>query len=550
MSLRKKLAAAALCLALLTGCAGLSTETAPPSTGVTAEPTDTTAAPTESAEYLAAGQYFGRVERPDVQFADMRARRWTDGSVDDAILELGLAAADGSEEDFRAACAAMDDMLDGIRTAYVLAELDSDAHAGDELRLNEWSRLYNLYNRAASGYDAYLAAWDGGDAETGESEGSAGAAALELSERENELLARYAVLSSGGGDDGALAELFVELAAVRNEMAGLYGYDSYADYAYAELYSRAYAPEEARKIWTAAREDVMPFYAEKYRGVYGAAENSFSLWKLDCSPERVRAALLYGAQHMSPEVSEACGYMLRHGLCDLERSDDKRAKGYTVWLPDYKVPYIFNAPSGFADDYQDAFHEFGHFLSYFYCGDDGQDDFDLCEIQSQGMEVMFLNFYDDIFGDAAAVMRAQTVLGLLGSVIDGAMYDEFQQRVYAEESLTPERVDEIFAEVCVDYGYAEYDGFERGWTFLSHNFENPFYYISYAVSALPALELFVRAQSSPADAMDAYLRIAAMSSEYCTVADAFAQPGMTDWLNAPDAQALISGIRSSGVLDF
>lgn len=546
MSLRKKLAAAVLCLALLTGCAGLPAETAPASPDVTAALPYTTAAPTESTDYLSAGQYFGRVERPDVQFADMRARRWTEGSVDDAILELSLAAADGSEDAFRSACAVMDDMLDGIMTAYVLAELDSDAHAGDELRLHESSRLYNLYNRAVSGYDACLAVWNGED---GESEGSAGAAALELSERENELLSRYAVLSSGDGDDDALAELFVELVSVRNEMAELYGYDSYADYAYAELYSRAYVPEEAQKIWTAAREDVMPLYAEKYRGVYSAAENSFSLWRLDCSPERVRAALLYGAQHMSPEVSEACGYMLRHGLCDLERSDDKRPKGYTVWLPDYKVPYIFNAPSGLADDYQETFHEFGHFLSYFYCGGDGQDDFDLCEIQSQGMEMMFLNFYDDIFGDAAAVMRAEAVLGMLGSVIDGAMYDEFQQRVYAEKSLTPERADEIFAELYVDYGYAEYDGFERGWTWLGHNFENPFYYISYAVSALPALELFVRAQDSPAEAADAYLRIAAMSSEHCTVEDAFTQPGMTDWLNAPDAQKLISGIRSSGVLD-
>ena len=569
----RKMIAAALCFALLAGCAAAPPRPTPTPTdaGSTASAAlSESAAPTESqtetaAEYLVSGRYFDRVARPDIPFDEMKARRWTEDDIEIVCRGLRQAAQNGSTAEFHAACTVMDEVLDGIITACALADLESDAHAGDELLLQESSRLYNLYNRASTSFTACLSGlWCAGAAvmeneftewelesfEDYDEESST--AALELFEREDELLTQYVTLSSAGdGQDDGIAEVFVELVSVRNELAELLGYDSYADYAYVELYSRAYTPEQAQNIWSLAREALVPLYTGKYQRVQEAAESSRDFRRMDCSAERVISALRSGAQRMSPEISGACEYMLSHGLCDLEYSDEKLPVGYTVWLPDYVVPYVFNAPYDLYYDYQDAFHEFGHFVSYFYCGSDGSgwDDFDLSELQSQGMEMMFLSFYDDIFGETADLMRAQTVLRILGSVLEGAMYDEFQQRVYAEDDLTPERVDEIFAELYKDFGYMEYKGYEREWMLIGHNFESPFYYISYAVSALPALELFVRAQSSPADAMDTYLRVAAMSSEYYSIADALAESGLADWLESPDAEMLTNGIYRSGVLD-
>ena len=71
-------------------------------------------------------------------------------------------------------------------------------------------------------------------------------------------------------------------------------------------------------------------------------------------------------------------------------------------------------------------------------------DYDLSELQSQGMEVMFLQFYDDLFGTSAQVLRGEPLLNLVYSVVTGAMYDEFQQRVYLEPELSEERLLDIF----------------------------------------------------------------------------------------------------------
>ena len=123
----------------------------------------------------------------------------------------------------------------------------------------------------------------------------------------------------------------------------------------------------------------------------------------------------------------------------------------------------------------------------------------------------FLQFYDELFGATAQVLRGETLLNLVYSVVTGAMYDEFQQRVYLEPELSEERLLEIFREVYESYGFEIYDGYEYEWADVIHNFQQPLYYISYAVSAIPALELYVQSVESPNEAMDTYLRVAGMS---------------------------------------
>ena len=129
------------------------------------------------------------------------------------------------------------------------------------------------------------------------------------------------------------------------------------------------------------------------------------------------------------------------------------------------------------------------------------------------------------------------------------MYDEFQQRVYALENLTPELVNELFQQIRASYGYESCDGEEYEWMSVVHNFEQPFYYISYAVSSLPALELFARQQQSEADALDTYLRAAAMSDEEYYLRDAIAATGLTNQMIDGVPDTLIAAIRVSGVLD-
>ena len=182
-------------------------------------------------------------------------------------------------------------------------------------------------------------------------------------------------------------------------------------------------------------------------------------------------------------------------------------------------------------DYFDTIHEFGHFANAFYTTSDllyGISDFDLSELQSQGMEIMFTAFYEDIFGAALADYARDTVLmNMVYSVVDGALYDEFQRRAYAEPDLTGERAAELYGEVCDDFGC--YDGsgeFAYDWVWVSHNFDNPFYYISYAASALGALELYDLLCADFDAAADKYLEICGLDTEYYYYTDALEEAGL------------------------
>ena len=96
---------------------------------------------------------------------------------------------------------------------------------------------------------------------------------------------------------------------------------------------------------------------------------------------------------------------LRHFL-----RPQKLSTGYTTYLYSFDAPFIFNCPDGSYTDYTDMFHEFGHWAAGYYHGSDplyGVTDYDLSELQSQGMEVMFLQFYDELFGSACRFCAAR-----------------------------------------------------------------------------------------------------------------------------------------------
>ena len=134
---------------------------------------------------------------------------------------------------------------------------------------------------------------------------------------------------------------------------------------------------------------------------------------------------------------------------------------------------------------------------------------------------------------------------MIYSVVDGALYDEFQQRVYAEPSLTVDRVNEIYAELYEEYGYEPYEGYETEWMGISHNFESPFYYISYAVSAVGALELYNLMEDSFEQGVDKFLTICAMDTEYYYYSEALAEAGLRDIFDADTYSAIAQELDES-----
>lgn len=344
------------------------------------------------------------------------------------------------------------------------------------------------------------------------------------------------------------AMIYVKLVNLRKEIASVSGYDSYAEYAYEVIYARDYTPEDAKTIWKMAKNEIIRFYA----GIYDQISDAFTalggIGDTVCPTEDdLLAALEAGALALSPEVYDAFCFMKENDLCDLAVDEKKLGSSYTTYLPDYGVPYLFITPMKSYYDYLTVFHEFGHYLAYFYHGSDPifyTSDYDLAELQSQGMEAMFTMFYEDVFGEYANAVRMLELYSMVDSVLQGALYDEFQQRVFAEEDLTPARVGEIYAECWTDFGFLPYDGYQNEWAQVIHNFESPFYYISYAVSALPSLDLMARVAEDSDAALDLYLRIAAIDSELFYLSEALEEVGLADPFSDGYGGTLTSALRN------
>ena len=114
--------------------------------------------------------------------------------------------------------------------------------------------------------------------------------------------------------------------------------------------------------------------------------------------------------------------------------------------------------------------------------------------------------YDNLFNSMAIVMLATAV-------------DEFEQAVYTGSwgtaaqyrEITKDEYDSLFEAIMKDYGIAGSLN-SAYWRFVV--IEAPCYYISYAMSALPSMGIYVKAQKDGFDAaLDSYLKLFAFSDE-------------------------------------
>ena len=504
----------------------------------------TQAEPEEEIETLAGDGYFEPLARDERSYDEMQLGEITCEAYAPYCEAITRAAEENSQEAFHRACFEAEQMLVKIDTAASLLALDSDRDATDEALAERALRQTQAYYDAADLYHQTLHKISEGEHsrllsrefETWQVEifksydQESSQESMDLSAQESELVRQYAALSAQEElDVDAAADVYLELVKVRSQMAELAGSASYADYAYSPLLTK-YSDTLSQALSDSGISST--------GGITG---------------QNVIDALLYGTARMSPEVREAAEYLVEHSLYDISYSEKKLPTGYTSYLYSFDVPFIFNCPYDSYADYTDMFHEFGHWLAGYYHGSDalyGVIDYDLSELQSQGMEVMFLQFYEDLFGDDAEILRAQTLLNLVYSVVTGAMYDEFQQRIYAESDLTKDRLLDIYREVYASYGFEPYDGYEYEWTEVIHNFQQPLYYISYAVSAIPALELYARLAESPNDAMDTYLRVASMSDEDYFLTDALRETGLTNSMKSPIGDVIARELEESGAFDI
>ena len=346
--------------------------------------------------------------------------------------------------------------------------------------------------------------------------------------------------------NAAASPILVEMVQVRNQYARSKGYENYAAYAYEAVYSRDYTLADARQLYAQVKQSIAPvFQGMSLPLAYNTTLDSGLLepYTSDLTQDEMMDLVGPYMERISSEYADLFDYMRQGNLADIGPSDTKLGVGFTTGLPAYSSAVMFNSPDGSYYDVETLTHEFGHYAEYCLSGaeGDGSDCIDVAEMDSQMLELLFLNFADEMFQEGGDAYRVRVIYQVISSVVTGCYYDEFQTALYTDGAMTVEEINTLAGELAEEYGMSTLFGGDPAytWVLVSHTFESPMYYMSYATSALSALELFLDAQTDFDAAADTYLALVARGTGM-GYREAVRKAGLTDFFQ-PGAVAGLAG---------
>lgn len=307
--------------------------------------------------------------------------------------------------------------------------------------------------------------------------------------------------------------IYLDLTKVYKEIASMCGFKNVTDYMY-DSYDRDYSAKQTQEFSAYVKKYIVPLYfslastwtQEEIDLVTSARSNLTQL------EPYVRDYFV----EISDDMHEAYQYMKKLGLYSMDATPVKQNLNYTTYFYSLKQPYLSLYTTGYYTDLASYIHEFGHFNAYYIHGNDLGSNIDICEIHSQANELLFLPYYD-VFGKANKPITKNHLLQTLGVIIDGCIYDEFQQYVYSNNLTTVKELNDAFFKIKSDYGMTNpTSGYTQdlSWVYVSHTFETPLYYISYAMSAIPSLEIFTDSLTDRAAAIDTYNDLVNYGTDY------------------------------------
>ncbi|SCY63828.1 Oligoendopeptidase F [Lachnospiraceae bacterium XBB2008] len=307
-----------------------------------------------------------------------------------------------------------------------------------------------------------------------------------------------------------MAPIYMKIVENRNRQAKIEGYDNYPEYAYENIYARDYTVEDIRKVYDGVSRYIVPLYEEMDADL----TYNYKLEMMNLPGEERIARVAPVISRIHPDLQEAWDYLTEHKLYNIDPSPSKMETGYTVPLYSYGGAFIFDSPYENWHDIQTVIHEFGHYNETFHGYRHSIEyvhNVDVAEIHSQGLELLCLEYADEIYGESCADDVVDNVLtDMMDSAIDACIYDEFQYRAYTYDGeLSTDILNGMFNEVSAKYGrestpdMAEY----YYWVMIPHTFESPMYYISYGTSALAAMDILAMSVEDRDAAIDCYMHL-------------------------------------------
>ncbi|MDE6093039.1 MAG: hypothetical protein K2G14_08090 [Ruminococcus sp.] len=302
--------------------------------------------------------------------------------------------------------------------------------------------------------------------------------------------------------------------------------ENYDTETFYEQYYRDYTPDEVIGLCDVIRSEIVPVYNQLFESLYDLD----GIDDIIDSPvyfENPFDEIMKYSSRLSPDIEKSAKKILDENLYTIASGDECYDGSFTVDLTAQNSALVYVYDDEFFESFLTAVHEFGHFHASFY--DDTttfrqMNNLDIAEIQSQGLELLFMQFYDEIYGKQSDAMKIIKTASILESVITGFFIGEFEYTVLENrDEMSPKDVIECYNEIMGDLSE------DLPFYYITHIFEQPAYYISYGTSALASFEIF----ENPDKAIELYENIAEIpcnSDEY-QFKSALEKCGFSDVLN-------------------
>ena len=343
-------------------------------------------------------------------------------------------------------------------------------------------------------------------------------------------------------------QLYLELVGIEKRIAEKAGFDNYAEFAYEFEYERDYTVEDAAELSAAVKKYCVDELESLYNGLTNPERLGLqTAFNGTNQLEKRREYIEEYVHEISPDMVEAYNYLVEYQLSVLTDSPVSRAGAYTTFMPTYDIPFIYIQEGGGFYDVTTFIHEFGHFYSNYMGGRETayQMSLDIKEICSQANELLFLPYYGKYYKpDTYTGVVKYQMINALSSLIEGCLYDEFQQYVFSHDLKTVEEINEAFCEISRSYGMGDdyyYVDLDYVWVDVLHNFEVPMYYISYATSVVPALQIMELSLTDRQKAIGVYNDIVTSDPEL-SFSQVVADAGLGDPFDAQTIADVVNAI--------
>ncbi len=308
-----------------------------------------------------------------------------------------------------------------------------------------------------------------------------------------------------------LGNIFLEILKKRDEIAENSGYDNYAEYAYEGMYLRDYTLDETEDIYDIVKEKISPVTASMGENLSYKLDDA-GLFDLSFSEEELLDITADFLSDLNDDYLANLNHMRSKNLYNIKSYESKSEGSFMTTLNEYSVPFMLVSPINDFSDVTTVIHEFGHANAEYIMPSSAIWDMygtslDTCEMHSQGLEVLFASRKNSTFTDKEQNGYTQYVLyNLMTSIVEGCLYDEFQKFAYENPDVTLEELNKKYKQLCQEYqtGYSEEDYYTYDWVEIIHNYDAPMYYISYATSAVPVLDLWLKTMENPEEAEKIY----------------------------------------------